>query len=380
MSHAIRIAAPAAEAREGVTRVSAVVDGIPIWFESPDLPLTPSAEAFASAFLVPSLAQRRRLVSEGPLDSVWLANMPRLIEIFSGWWRYSRLLPEAAAGAAPASPPDPSRARGRALFFSGGVDSFHALLHAPEPIDRLIFVEGLDMPLDDTARVAATLAGIREVAAERGIGVVRVRTNLRDHPLVGKTPWERANGGALAAIGHLLADSVREVVIASSVAVAWNLTWGSHWETDPLFSSSRLALREAGHELRRLEKVRQIAGDALVQKHLRVCWVNLAPTGNCSKCGKCVLTRLMLADSGMLDRFSGLAGSATLVRDLDALPHDSHRASLNDLVTLGKFAPELREAARALLARSNRVRRFPVRQRRALVRTLLRWTGALRRT
>jgi hypothetical protein len=395
-SGTIRIATPLAGGSDGAWRVSAEVDGGTVWFESPDLPLAPSPEAFASAFLVPSLARRRRLISEAPLDPAWLENSPRLVEIFHRWWRYPRLVPGVApepprpsdaspVALAPApSPagPDPAPAgphRERALFFSGGVDSFHALLDHAEPIDRLVFVEGLDIRLGDAGRVESTLAGIRDVATEMGVGLAVVRTNLREHPLIRDTSWENANGGALAAVAHVLADSVEEMLIASSIAVQWVKAWGSHWETDPLFSSSRLRLREVGQELRRIDKVRRIAGHPLPQRHLRVCWENRVPTGNCSRCGKCVITRLMLADSGMLDRYALFDGTATLARDIDALPHDSHRLSLTDLVTHGNLDPELRRAAEALLRRIDHVESFPVKTRRALLRTLRGWISAVRR-
>ena len=382
----IRIAAPVAEGGDGAWRVAADVDGVRVWFESPDRPLAPSPEAFASAFLVPALAHRRRLVSEAPLDAVWLGNSPRLVGIFHDWWGYPRLVPEVAgpsaataAAPAPGVPSATGPARGRALFFSGGVDSFDALLCSGETFDLLVFVEGLDIRLDDAPRREASLAAVRAVAADQGVPLAVVRTNLRDHPLVRDTSWENANGGALAAIAHVLADPVREMVIASSVAIQWKRSWGSHYDTDPLYSSSRLRLREVGQELRRIDKVRRIAAHPLPQRHLRVCWENRTPTGNCSRCGKCVVTRLMLADCGMLDRYALFEGTATLARDIDALRYDSHRQSLTDLVTTGNLDPELKRAAVALLGRIRHAESLPVKTRRALLRTLRGWIAPARR-
>jgi hypothetical protein len=382
----IRIGTPVASDAGGRARVSADVDGVAVWFESADLPLAPSPEAFASAFLLPSLAHRRRLISEAPLDPIWLENIPALIEVFHRWWRYRRLVPAVAAPPGPGvgSPaaPDPgpvAAQRGRGLFFSGGVDSFHALLCCGESIDRLVFVEGFDMALGDARRVESALSSLRDVAAEVGVELTLVRTNLRDHPLMRATSWERANGGALAAAAHVLGGSVQEMLIASSIAVQWKKPWGSHWQTDPLFSSSRVRIREVGHELRRIEKVRRIADRSLVQRHLRVCWENRSSTGNCSRCGKCVITRLMLADCGQLDRYPPFEGTATLARDVDALRSDSHRHSLTDIVARGNLDPELRRAAEGLLARVRHAESLPVRMRRAAIRNLLEWVGAVPR-
>jgi hypothetical protein len=373
------VGTPIASRNPGAWRVSAEVDGVDVWFESSSLPLVPSPEGFASAFLVPALAHRRRLVSAATLDAAWLANAPKLVEIFHRWWRYPRLVPESGTASPGALPAHAGPPRERALFFSGGVDSFHALLGSKEAVDRLVFVEGLDIRLGEAPRMEATLAGIREVAAATAKPLTVVRTNLREHPLIRDTSWERANGGALAAIAHALAGAVEEMLIASSVAAEWGMPWGSHWETDPLFSSSRLRLREVDEDQRRIDKVRRIAGHPLPQKHLRVCWLNRTPASNCSKCGKCVITRLMLAESGMLDRFALLEGTATLAGDIDALPHDTNRQSLTDLVTHGNLDPELRRSAEALLRRIARVQSFPVKTRRAVIRTVLGWFHAVRR-
>ena len=370
----VRIGPPVAVRTADGWRVSADVDGTLVWFESPDTPLAAAPEAFASAFLLPALAHRRRLSSVAPLDSAWLANAPRLVEIFHRWWRYPRLVPRSDPGPAPA--PGDGAPRGRASFFSGGVDSFHTLRFLGERIDRLVFVVGFDFPLDDVLRAEASLAGVRAVAEAAGTAVTVLRTNLREHPLVRSTSWERANGGALAAIGHLLSGGIEEIVVPSSVAVAWGMRWGSHWETDPLFSSSRLRVREFGEDRIRLEKVREIANDPLAREHLRVCWENRTATGNCSRCGKCVITRLMLASAGALDRFPVFAGTATLAADVDALPHDSHHVSMKDLLTRGDLPPELHRATAALQRRSDHARSFPVRTRRALLGMIRKAIGA----
>ena len=373
MPRELHVGSPVASRDAGTWRVSADVDGIPVWFESADTPLAASPEAFASAFLLPSLAHRRRLVSAAPLDAVWLANAPRLVEIFHRWWRYPRLVPraETVATTLPVAP-----GRERASFFSGGVDSFHTLRHLGERIDRLVFVVGFDFPLDDLARAAASLADVRAVAASAGTALTVVRTNLREHPWMRSTSWERANGGALAAVGHVLSEGIAEMVVPSSIAVAWNMTWGSHWETDPLFSSSRLRVRQFGERLRRLEKVREIANDPLAQQHLRVCWENRTPTGNCSRCGKCVITRLMLAECGKLDSFPVFAGTASLAADVDAIAHDSHHVSMRDLLTLGNLPPDLRRATLALQARSDHAASFPVKTRRAFLGMIRKAIGA----
>lgn len=353
-------------------RVTAEVDGVPVWFESPDLTLTPAPEAFLSAFLVPALAHGATPQCESALDPLWLEHSRELVRIFAKWWRYPALPPQAMAG--PAAMIDSDDPRGRALFFSGGVDSFHGLLCCNEQVDLLVFLQGFDIPIGDQPRADAALRSLRSIAEATGIRSGFVRTNLREHPLMRATAWERTNGGALAGVAHVLAPEARELLISSSVAITDDDVFGSHWQTDPLFSSSRMRLRQVGQNLRRMDKIRQIAPEPLPRQHLRVCWANTTSTGNCSHCSKCVITRLVLAESGVLDDYSVFEGSATLARELDGMRSDRRLQTLDEISRSPRLGPELRRATRALYERSVRTYSLPVRLRRALVRKWLEWT------
>jgi hypothetical protein len=357
-----------------VHRVAADVDGVPVWFETTDHALNPAPEALASAFLLPALHHRARLRVADPLDPLWLENVGRLLEVLRRWWRYPVWMPEA-----PATVPQPSKSgfrSGRALMFSGGVDSFYSLLASTETPDRLVTVQGFDVGLDDDVRMADVEATLRAVGRDRGLRTVVLRTNLRSHPLLRETPWERAHGGALIAVGHALGATVSEVLISSSIARNRDRSWGSHWLTDPLYSSSRVRFRQVGSEYRRIEKLRHLVNEPLVQHHLRVCWVNRSPSGNCSRCAKCLITRLVLADCGSLDAFPGFDGIATLARDLDRLPRygDTLRA-LTELAQSPRLEPDVRRAVQELLRRSRHAVRPDVRARRAMLKKLLLWSG-----
>lgn len=359
---------------DGVCRVTAQVAGVPVWFETRDAALRAAPEAMASAFLIPALHQGARLDLHDAPDPEWLANVARLLPILHDWWRYPILLP-----AAPATAVAPVAVLGHdasALFFSGGLDSFHALLEGGEHPAMLVTLHGFDVALDDLERMAALEASLREVGAALGRRTVLVRTNVREHPLMRGAPWERTHGGALAAVGHLLGGEVREALIAASISTLHAGPWGSHWRTDALFSSGRLRVRQVGMDRRRWQKVRAIAGEPLAQRHLRVCWQNRDAAANCSRCDKCLVTRLMLADCGALDRFARFDGTATLARDLDALPALHERVgSLAAIVDQRRIDPEIWRAAHALLQRTRRAQQPDVRLRRAVLRTLLEWTG-----
>ncbi len=239
------------------------------------------------------------------------------------------------------------------LFFSGGVDSFYNLLRSPVKIDYLIAVEGFDMPLGYRTGLSLLESSLGEAAAECGAQPLIVRTNIRQHWAFWTISWKWTHGGVLAGIGHLLSNQVGRLLISSSRHLANPLSWGSHWETDPLWSSERLQVVHCGEDVERRDKVKELANEPLVRRHLRVCLENRNPAGNCSRCEKCILARIMLSELGVLDQFKTLEGEATLARDIDALSHiDLWIRVFRILAAEGRFKPDIHQAMRRLLARS----------------------------
>ena len=173
------------------------------------------------------------------------------------------------------------------------------------------------MPLEDTSRWSALSRSLDAVSAQRGITTVRIRTNLRQHPLFTASSWERTHGGAIAALGHLVGD-LRRLVISASYPYSMPTPWGSSWRIDEMFSSEGLHVCHVGAGLFRRQKLRWIAGDPLVRTHLRVCWENRSPEGNCSECEKCLRTMLGLSALGCLDAFP-VFDATRLVPGLEAL-------------------------------------------------------------
>jgi hypothetical protein len=195
------------------------------------------------------------------------------------------------------------------------------------------------------------------VAEERRVRPVRIRTNLREHPLLGGLDWERAHGGALAALGHLSSTSIGRLVIASSIPAGEATPWGSHWRTDALWSSSRVTIVPWGHAWRRDQKVRDICREPLVQRHLRVCWENRSPSGNCSRCVKCLRTALLLLDEGVLDRYGDFASAGSLPAFLDATPTARRRwRAFDELLRKQSLPPEVHRALGRLDRRTGRSR------------------------
>jgi hypothetical protein len=350
------------------TRASALVDGSEVWFESTQIPLRAAPEVFGSAFLIPALAGGGRLVLEGTVCPTWHANVTRLEQILHDWWGTPTLAPEVALAAADAAPGGKT-----ALCFSGGVDSFYSLLKATRRIDLLVTVVGFDIALDDAERIASLERSLREISAAVRIPSIVVRTNLREHPLFQRVSWERAHGGALAAIGHVLGGDVGHLMVSSSIPYRSRREWwGSHWKIDPLWSSARLELLHFGAELHRLQKVRTLAAEPLVQRHLRVCWENRSSSGNCSRCEKCLFAMLVLAECGQLEHFTVFDADASLAERLDALPRvRSLRRGFRELAASPRLPRPVTRALADLNERTQRAQSLPVRARRFLLAQVL---------
>ena len=248
------------------------------------------------ALLIPAAASNRSLQIDEALDAAWLRHVPDVLKLLNSWWglRPTRVIAESREVV-------PRMAtRQIAQCFTGGVDSYYALATASPPPDLLVFAHGYDIELTDRQRLDAFRPSLTETAGAFKVRFIVIRSNLRLHPAYQRVSWEWTHGGALAALGHLLGDEVGRLVIPSSYPYHDAKPWGTHWNLDPLWSSSRLSVEHADATLRRNGKVREIVKHPVAMRGLRVCWENRSPTGNCSVCEKCVRTMLALHISGRL--------------------------------------------------------------------------------
>jgi hypothetical protein len=240
---------------------------------------------------------------------------------------------------------------GVVLCFTGGVDSFYTLLRSDLRPEALCWVHGYDVPLAEHERGRALEARLRSVAATVDTRPVLVSSNLRVHPAFHGSDWERAHGGALAAVGHLLSEAFGTLAISSTFDYRDERPWGSHWRTDRLWSSSRMQIAHWGAQITRDEKLRQIADEPLVRENLRVCWQEGLTQLNCSRCDKCVVTMVTLRNCGKLEAFGVFDEIGDLAGRLDDQEATRY---LRTYASLQESCPEpgLRRAIERLLVRS----------------------------
>ena len=299
---------------------------------------------WASFCLMPAMEKGADILLKGihPPDASWMKNLGKLTAIFQNWW--GGRIPQVAATARA-----PWRQRlgllrpaaGRALFFSGGVDSFHALLHLIQkgtPPDALIFVEGFDFDHRDTGRIEAYLPAVRKICAHHRMTLLRVRTNLRRLPFFRESNWTHTHGLAMAGVAHSLRD-YGHIYIASSFQERGLQSYGSRWDVDPCFSSATHRFYHVGDEVGRHQKIALLASDPLVREHLRVCWQDRTERLNCGACEKCLRTELSLHLLGVLDQFPGFVQEEALEDRLGRINPDLEAAMEMWLVVRGQHLP-----------------------------------------
>ena len=110
----------------GGSHVEADIDGEPLWFASDDAKLAPSPEAFASALLMAAATRGEPLEVEAPVDRLWLERVPAIVRQAQEWWQ----LPGTRVIAADVIDTPRLKPGTTAQCFTGGVDSFYALITA----------------------------------------------------------------------------------------------------------------------------------------------------------------------------------------------------------------------------------------------------------
>ncbi|HET7120232.1 MAG TPA: hypothetical protein VFI17_03150 [Solirubrobacterales bacterium] len=269
-----------------------------VWFRT-DSDLVPNADAALATCVMPAMRAGGVLELPFPVSSRMLRTQREFQAIQKAWsleWEFGDPPLREVEVEAPAREPGAVEPKGRvAAFFSGGVDSFATILENPDLTD-LIFVRGIDIlpTLPHQEGLADRVeARLREAAAELGMELQTVETNLREltDPLA---RWEIYYGCAIAAVALFLQPLFDRVLIAADTDYEVQGKIGSSWLVDQLWSTEQLEIVDDSGGLSRMQKVARIAEHPVVQRTLRVCWRNPDGAYNCGRCRKCLLTMAAL--------------------------------------------------------------------------------------
>lgn len=350
------------------------------WFDVPEDfagDLSVSGNPWLACLLPLAVVRREPLRLCRPCDPTQLANASRLMEIWCRWDRNRKPI----AIEAPRAPTEPgSGARETGAFFSGGIDSFFMALRNAEDsaaggvpkVDRLISVWGFDIPIQVAGEFSRLKLSLCEAADRLGFRLLDVATNLRALRFQ-EADWGRlAHGGALAGVGLALERRFHSLCIAATHDDGPPYPWGSHPETDPLFSTGITRVINVGAGIARLEKTRRVARSEVAMRALHVCY-KTSTADNCCDCRKCLLAMVTLEVLGVLDQCPPL-GRRKLdlgrVRKL-YLRSPSYRRMYGDVERLAraKGRTDLAEAISAAVRRSRFMKPWLV---------VLQWLGTQR--
>jgi hypothetical protein len=275
-----------------------------------------AADAALTATLLSAMARQEPLALEAPISARLAGALPMLQDVFDTWAKQSELLrglppvfrrvPVDVATRA-GGPRDAERAGDgpSACFFSGGLDSLASAINRRAERVTLVYVHGLDVPLDDIDRRARLAGVVRHCAATLGLPLVEVETDVREFT-DRDVDWLDGHGAALAGIAHLLGTRFRRVHVPATETYATLVPLGSHPLVDPLWSSERVELVHDGATANRLDKLRLVDTVPVARETLHVCVQNDSDEFNCGRCWKCLMTMTGVRVLGLGDRFPTL--------------------------------------------------------------------------
>ena len=267
-----------------------------------DVPVSRSLTPLLPVAVLVGMRQGKDVQLHGPVDRAALKNSGEVRELMARW--YPDIMRPVSIRADSQDRELPA-ADGVGCFFSGGVDSFYSALKNRERLSHLIFVKGFDIPLDDEVLGEKAARAARLAAAELGLPLIEVATDVRglSDPTL---DWgAHFHGAALAMVALSLSHVLGEVIIPASYAESDLFAWGSHPDLDPAYSSGCVRLTHDG-TVSRVEKVQYLTESSIAMSHLRVCWENRGGAFNCGQCEKCLRTMINLRVAGGLERCATL--------------------------------------------------------------------------
>ena len=238
----------------GLPTIAAKIDiddrSFDIYFRASEGPLTQTSDPFLAVALLPAMHLGAALKVEGTVSADLLVHLEHIQEIYSSWYSTLHKVPVQATPVAVAPAQTSSGA-----FFSGGIDSFYTALKHQKTLDRLIFVHGLDISVNDAPLHTMIAAKISEAATELGITLLKVETNQR-RLLDVYAGWNKnSHGAALAAVALALSPQLRRIYIGATHPYNVMMPHGSNPVLDPLWGNGQVELIHDGGESERWQKL-----------------------------------------------------------------------------------------------------------------------------
>ena len=270
-----------------------------LWFKS-KTPLTDNIDGFVCASLFAAMKSSVDINIGDAISEKLSGNIPKIQDIFHNW--YPEFQPVNVNKTENKTARNTNHGIG--CFFTGGVDSFYSVLKNKDRISHLIFVYGLDIPLDNIQLRNTVSESLNNISEELEIPLIEIETNLREFTNKFGDWGEHFHGAGLVCIANLLTSVLDTIIIPSSFSYRQLFPWGTHPLIDPLWSTELIDVFHDGCKVERIKKVEFISHNKTALKSLRVCYVNLDSAYNCCQCEKCLRTMASLRAVGALKNCS----------------------------------------------------------------------------
>ena len=280
-------------------RISLSVDGHGVfYFEFPisDMPALDNFDFAIWAVLPFAMRVGKDIHINGAVSNRVVASAEKVADVWEKWLPYHftrvRITADETSDAA-------DEATGALSFYSGGVDSTHAILKACEQEGELsdgLTVHGMDYAHDDDAKFQGFLDRIRPFH-EKYLKTYRiVRTNIYD--LYAQTDINIGTHHITHVFTLFAAGSIysgyAEYRIASDHRLDHQfvvMPYGSNLATNRLMQSKNGSLRTMDDDISRTAKVAYLARSGIDLRSISMCQVASAQPRNCGKCRKCARTK-----------------------------------------------------------------------------------------
>jgi hypothetical protein len=211
-----RIGPGRVEHREGDTIVSAVAnDGqtdqeLKVTLHGYELAVPPPAmgDALMTISLFAAMARGQTLEVADPVSPQLLKNLARIQGVMHLWYPYLSIVEVKANPVAGEITAKPASGPGKgAHFFSGGIDSLHAVMTCPTPLDALVFVDGSDVRMTTTPDFRRmSFERLKDAAAQWKLPLVHLDSNIRQWTMECGHHSDDFVGSRLAFIAHLMGE------------------------------------------------------------------------------------------------------------------------------------------------------------------------------
>ena len=263
--------------------------------------LDPTASPGVAPLVVLAAVRGEDLHVEGPVDARTAAGAPKAMAVLADWWDLPPLVVRIDD-----VHETPAGADGVGLFFTRGVDSWSTLLDLlDEPVgDRVTHLVSVrhGHPAMRAAQ-AEIIAGHRPVATELGLELVTVETSAQEL-LDPHRRWIDTAALTLTGAGLQVAAGLHRLVLTGDHPVGVHSRTGIDTHLIGPLRTGRTEV-VAGNPVRSREaRVAHVLGSPRARRSLQVCWAGLT-SGNCGRCGKCLLTMAELALAGDPDPAAG---------------------------------------------------------------------------